>query len=117
MSDLTTIRDLAGLGNEASAISDSALVIIDAQWATGLEVDQLSEFIAMLALSGTNIDQPVTPARTILNLPYDEERSIAGATAWDRSYLQGLYSTDGDRRASTQRGQIAAYMRRSLAGE
>ena len=31
MSDLTTIRDLAGLGNEASAISDSALIIIDAQ--------------------------------------------------------------------------------------
>lgn len=31
MSELTTIRDLAGLGNEASSINDSALVIIDAQ--------------------------------------------------------------------------------------
>ena len=31
MSDLKTIRDIAGLSNEASSISDSALVIIDAQ--------------------------------------------------------------------------------------
>ncbi|WP_029655051.1 cysteine hydrolase family protein [Marinobacter daepoensis] len=31
MSDLTTLRDIVGLGNSASAISDSALVIIDAQ--------------------------------------------------------------------------------------
>jgi nicotinamidase-related amidase len=31
MAELKTIRDLAGLGDEASAIADSALVIIDAQ--------------------------------------------------------------------------------------
>ncbi len=31
MSELTTIRDIAGLGHQSSAISDSALVIIDAQ--------------------------------------------------------------------------------------
>ena len=31
MSELTTIRDLAGLGNDSTSISDSALVIIDAQ--------------------------------------------------------------------------------------
>ncbi|MCP4596123.1 cysteine hydrolase family protein [Neptuniibacter sp.] len=31
MSELTTIRDLAGLGHESSAISNSALIIIDAQ--------------------------------------------------------------------------------------
>ncbi|MFW1677371.1 cysteine hydrolase family protein [Pontibacter sp. JAM-7] len=31
MSDLTTLRDLVGLGNTATPISDSALVIIDAQ--------------------------------------------------------------------------------------
>ncbi|MBN7768316.1 cysteine hydrolase [Marinobacter daepoensis] len=31
MSDLTTLRDIVGLSNSASAISDSALVIIDAQ--------------------------------------------------------------------------------------
>ncbi|MDO6824914.1 cysteine hydrolase family protein [Marinobacter sp. 1_MG-2023] len=31
MSDLTTLRDIVGLGNAASPISDSALVIIDAQ--------------------------------------------------------------------------------------
>ncbi|SFM02637.1 cysteine hydrolase family protein [Marinobacter zhejiangensis] len=31
MTDLTTLRDLVGLGNSASAISDSALIIIDAQ--------------------------------------------------------------------------------------
>ena len=31
MSDLSTIRDIAGLGHSSSSISDSALVIIDAQ--------------------------------------------------------------------------------------
>lgn len=31
MSELTTIRDLAGLGHTSSAVSDSALIIIDAQ--------------------------------------------------------------------------------------
>jgi nicotinamidase-related amidase len=31
MSQLKTIRDIAGLGNASTAISDSALVIIDAQ--------------------------------------------------------------------------------------
>jgi len=31
MSEITTIRDIAGLGNMASSISDSALIIVDAQ--------------------------------------------------------------------------------------
>lgn len=31
MSEITTIRDIAGLGNTSSAISDSALIIVDAQ--------------------------------------------------------------------------------------
>ena len=31
MSELKTIRDIAGLGNESTSISDSALIIIDAQ--------------------------------------------------------------------------------------
>jgi len=31
MSTVTTIRDIVGLGNESSSISDSALIIIDAQ--------------------------------------------------------------------------------------
>lgn len=31
MSELKTIRDIAGLGNESTSVSDSALIIIDAQ--------------------------------------------------------------------------------------
>lgn len=31
MSELKTIRDIAGLPNEASPISESALIIVDAQ--------------------------------------------------------------------------------------
>lgn len=31
MTSLSTIRDLAGLGHEASSVQESALIIIDAQ--------------------------------------------------------------------------------------
>lgn len=71
MSELTTIRDLAGLGNEASSINDSALVIIDAQNTYCEGVMKLDEVDAALSECKKLLNRFRAAGRPVFHIRHD----------------------------------------------
>lgn len=83
----------------------SAFEIIDATRTAGIDLQQLSDYLAMMGLSNIDIDVDVGDAPSILQL-FSPARSIApGLSDWDRAYLTALYQTDQSSRS--QRFEIA----------
>src|SRR5580658_6342294 len=94
----------------------SVAVIVDGRQIVGLEIRQITDYIAMAALTEVDLDAPLADAPTILRLfnartggqPLPEELS-----AWDREFLHGLYGLTLD--SVTQRSQLRDWMYRDLA--
>ncbi|MGP8034344.1 MAG: hypothetical protein ACLPQ6_09395 [Steroidobacteraceae bacterium] len=94
----------------------SVAVIVDGRQIIGLEVRQITDYIAMAALTEVDLDAPLGDAPTILRLfnarsggqPLPEELS-----GWDREFLKGLYGMTLD--SVTQRSQLRDWMYRDLA--
>jgi hypothetical protein len=83
----------------------SAFEIIDATRTAGIDLHQLSDYVAMIGLSNIDIDVDVGDAPSILQL-FSPARSIAlGLSNWDSAYLTALYQTDQSSRS--QRFEIA----------
>ena len=83
----------------------SAFEIIDATRIAGIDLHQLSDYVAMIGLSNIDIDVDVGDAPSILQL-FSPARSIAlGLSNWDSAYLTALYQTDQSSRS--QRFEIA----------
>jgi hypothetical protein len=83
----------------------SAFEIIDATRTAGIDLHQLSDYIAMIGLSNIDIEVDVGDAPSILQL-FAPARSIAlGLSNWDSAYLTALYQTDQSSRS--QRFEIA----------
>lgn len=83
------------------------IVIVDADRVTGARVGTIADYVAMAALAQLDPDADTSQWPTILNafragVPEDE----IVLTAWDISYLQGLYGADGNRSAGSQRRAI-----------
>lgn len=93
-----------------------AFVIIDAQRVSGVQLNALADYVAMVTLAQVDANADLSQAHTILNLfaggALNPEAPMS-LTDWDRAYLRGLYSAD--RHAATsaqQRGQIVDSMQR-----
>lgn len=71
MNDLTTIRDLAGLGDAATAISESALVIIDAQNTYCEGVMKLEGMPAALQACRVLLDRFRAAGRPVFHIQHD----------------------------------------------
>jgi hypothetical protein len=83
----------------------SVFEIIDASRTAGIDLRQLTDYIAMMGLSNINIDVDVGDAPSILQL-FSPARSFAvGLSNWDTAYLTALYQTDQGSRS--QRFEIA----------
>jgi hypothetical protein len=95
----------------------SVIVVVDTRSAAGFNLDQLSDYIAMVGLSQINPDSDYGGAPTILSMfapsPNGAPRSApTSMTGWDRDYLKALYAT---RQASReQRLEIADMMARDM---
>ena len=114
MSDLTTIRDLAGLGHTSSAVSDSALVIIDAQNTYCEGIMQLEGVQPALAECKKLLDRFRQAGRPIYHIrhdagpgtPYDVSAPIGqiadvvapieGESVITKNYPNSFVSTDLD---------------------
>jgi hypothetical protein len=83
----------------------SVFEIIDAGRAAGIDLHQLSDYVAMMGLSNVDIDVDVDDAPSILQL-FSPARSFAsGLSSWDTAFLLALYQTDQSSRS--QRFEIA----------
>jgi hypothetical protein len=82
----------------------SVFEIIDAGRAAGIDLRELTDYVAMMGLSNIDIDVDVGEAPSILQL--FSPRSVApGLSNWDAAFLTALYQTDQSSRS--QRFEIA----------
>ena len=114
MSDLTTIRDLAGLGHTSTAVSDSALIIIDAQNTYCEGIMQLEGVQPAMAECKKLLDRFRQAGRPIFHIrhdagpgtPYDVSEPIGqiadivapidGESVITKNYPNSFVSTDLD---------------------
>jgi len=101
--------DTAGSRVTLSAVQafTQTVVVIDSTRLQGIQLGQLSDYIAMAGLVDVDIDANLGDAPSILRLFTDPPNERPqGLTEWDRAFLSALYHTD--QRSPLQRGQIAA---------
>jgi hypothetical protein len=108
-----------GLGSRISRGTSPSLaamlVVVDAKQLEGITVAELSDYLALVALSNPN-DRPKTHPNSMLAL-FDGPRvpsSSCELTDFDRSFLATLYHEPVDRSANNQRAMIRSQMERSL---
>jgi hypothetical protein len=92
------------------------VVIIDGKQALALQIGQLADYVAMVALTEIDLDAPLGSAPTILRLfaaRASGEQPPTGLSAWDLEFLKALYRTS--LLAKTQRSAIADNMIQALA--
>lgn len=80
-----------------SAISDylfQVLIIVDVDKIAAASNDQLSDYLAMVALAQIAPSGQTQGFSTILNLFDSEVAAPQGLTSWDKAYLTGLYQSD-----------------------
>jgi hypothetical protein len=83
----------------------SVFEIIDASRTAGIDLHQLTDYVAMMGLTNIDIDVDVGDAPSILQL-FSPTRSFAlGLSNWDTAFLMALYQTDQSSRS--QRFEIA----------
>jgi hypothetical protein len=83
----------------------SVFEIIDAGRTAGIDLNQLTDYIAMMGLSNIDLDVDVGDAPSILRL-FSSARNVAsGLSNWDAAFLMALYQTDQSSRG--QRFEIA----------
>jgi len=73
------------------------LVLVDVERLGPVTIDQLCDYLLMVAYAQVDPDGDTASYETILNL-FDDP-SVPGLTVWDRSYLTSLYEFDPNRRA------------------
>jgi hypothetical protein len=91
-----------------------SFIIVDSNKLQGLVWRQLAEYLALVALARPAMDAPYdsTTLLSIFQLRDAGGQGPRQLTAWDRSLLRGLYSTNATTEAARQRASIAAQIRR-----
>lgn len=81
-----------------SAVRDvrTSLVIVDANKLKNVNFGQLADYIAMVGLAETNLDQAMGDAPTILHLFAANGQAPTALTVWDQAFLKSLYDTRQD---------------------
>ncbi len=92
------------------------IVVVDASQLKGVNLGELSDYIALVALTNPS-DRPATHPNSMLAL-FDDPRPLDLAlelTDFDRSFLGALYHAPIDRSAAAQRAMMKSEMRKSLS--
>jgi hypothetical protein len=87
--------------NSYRALS-SVIAIVDARRMKDVSFGQVAAYVGMIGLAQIRPEANVADAPSILNLFTGTDKSPAGLTAWDESFLKAVYGT-----RITDRGQLA----------
>ncbi len=94
-----------------SSISDNlarVYIVLDANEIADVNLGQLGDYVAMVALAQVNPDADTSGYATVLNL-FDDPAQTEGLTNWDKAYLEGLYGVVMTRRnLNTARNEVAS---------
>lgn len=89
-------------------------ITIDLEQIDGKTMQQLADYVAMLALAQIDVAEPIDAGNTILNLFHDPAGAPSGLTNWDVAYVRSLYDTNIRQSAHMQRSTMARLVRREL---
>lgn len=93
-----------------------AVAVVDVPLATGVSLDALSEYLALVTLAPTRLPPTSPGVPSILDL-FRADAAIAPPetlSRWDSAFLTGLYESVGSRRARWQRGQIVEHLKTAM---
>jgi hypothetical protein len=92
-----------------------AVAVVDVPLATGVSLDALSEYLALVTLAPTRLPPTSPGVPSILDL-FRPDVAIAPEklSRWDSAFIAGLYQSADSRRASWQRGQIVEHVKASM---
>jgi len=108
--------DAAGSRVTVSAVQafTQTFVVIDSTRLQGIQLGQISDYVAMAGFVDVDVDTNLGDGPSILRLFTDPPNERPeGLTEWDRAFLSALYHTD--QRSPLQRGQIVAKMLDEIA--
>lgn len=93
-----------------------AVAVVDVPLATGVSLDALSEYLALVTLAPTKLPPTSPGVPSILDLFRADTENAPPETLsrWDSAFLVGLYESVGSRRASWQRGQIVEHLKTAM---
>ena len=94
----------------------SAAVLVDVNLATGVKLDALAAYVALVTLSVARVPSPPVDFPSIANLFVPGRDREDDLTAWDRAFLKALYKMPPDRHRIAQRGAITRVMTNILVG-
>ncbi len=110
------IRRIDGAGRLRSQDINAifqVMVVVDVNRIGTVDVGQLGDYIAMVALAQVDAQADVAGFETVLNL-FQDPAGVSGLTDWDLTYLRQLYAADlSILSASAQVGRIAGAMARA----
>lgn len=86
----TQVRGAARLSSQYRQDLKRTFVIVDVDRLGDVTLEQLGDYIAMVALAQIDPDADTSRFETILNL-FDEPSGVTGLSGWDQAYLEGLY--------------------------
>ncbi|HEY0103185.1 MAG TPA: hypothetical protein VGB60_06950 [Brevundimonas sp.] len=75
---------------------NKVIIIVDMDDVSGLPVNKLADYMAMVTLAQIDDDAESARYDTVLNL-FDTPERVDGLTDWDMAYLRGLYSAEQNR--------------------
>lgn len=88
--------------NEASRIRTlirnelrSVIIIVDVERSGGVSLEQLGDYLAMVALAQVDSEAEMARHQTVLNV-FGDPDGTPGLTNWDRGYLNALYNAELD---------------------
>lgn len=125
---MSTAQDYAPITavNAPSRITDQyedvlkrVFIIVDVDKLEGTNIEQLGDYLGMIALAQIDPDADTGQFDTILNLFREPRLAPEGLTGWDRAYLDGLYAPDSESNRINERAQVqavAASIARSYRG-
>lgn len=104
---VTLIDSPSRLNTQYVDVLKRVFIIVDMDRMNGATLQQLGDYVSMVAMAQVDPDADTSHFDTILNLFDDPATAPTGLTGWDRAYLDGLYNGSETRRIN-QRVQIQA---------
>ncbi|MDQ3126539.1 MAG: hypothetical protein M3Q74_13170 [Pseudomonadota bacterium] len=104
----TAINAPSRLNDQTEDILKRVFIIVDVDQLNGASLQQLGDYVAMVAMAQVDPDADTGRFDTILNLFDDPATAPTGLTGWDRAYLEGLYDPNSETHRINQRAQVQA---------
>ena len=104
----TVIHAASRLNDQTEDVLKRVFIIVDVDQLNGASLQQIGDYVAMIAMAQVDPDADTDRFDTILNLFDDPATAPTGLTGWDRAYLEGLYDAGSETHRINQRAQVQA---------